>query len=132
MVAELLDWPQVTYISQINPVDEQSIEAVRLMEHMQQSIKVVLPAVFSVRSELNEPRYPSPRNIMLSYQKEIKVWDEHAFELDFNRIGIKGSPTVVRKVCNPTKVAKKTELLGENPDSAARKLLQVLRARNII
>ncbi|MFA7422787.1 MAG: electron transfer flavoprotein subunit beta/FixA family protein [Acholeplasmataceae bacterium] len=132
IVAELLDWPQVTYISQINPIDEKSIEAVRLMEHMQQSIKVKLPAVFTVRSELNVPRYPSPRSIMLSYQKEIKVWDEHSFELDLNRIGIQGSPTVVRKVWNPTKVDKETELLGEDPESAARKLLQVLRARDII
>lgn len=132
IVAEFLDWPQVTYISQITPVDEKSIEAVRLMEHMQQSIKVELPAIFTVRGELNEPRYPTPRNIMLSYQKEIRVWDEKSFDLDLNRIGIKGSPTVVRKVWSPTKGIKKTEMLGADPDTAARKLLQVLRARSII
>lgn len=132
IVAEFLNWPQITYISQIYPVDNKSIEAVRLMENMEQSIKVTLPAVFTVRSELNEPRYATPRNIMLSYQKEIQVWDEKKLDVDPNRIGIKGSPTVVRKVWTPKKKVKKSESLGENPDSAARKLLQILRARNII
>lgn len=132
IVAEFLNWPQITYISQIYPVDNKSIEAVRLMENMEQSIKVTLPAVFTVRSELNEPRYATPRNIMLSYQKEIQVWDEKKLDVDPNRIGIKGSPTVVRKVWTPKKKVKKSESLGENPDNAARKLLQILRARNII
>src|SRR5690554_629680 len=63
IVAEFLNWPQITYISQIYPVDNKSIEAVRLMENMVQSIKVTLPAAFTVRSELNEPRYATPRNI---------------------------------------------------------------------
>lgn len=132
IVAEFLNWPQITYISQIYPVDNKSIEAVRLMENMEQSIKVTLPAVFTVRSELNEPRYATPRNIMLSYQKDIQVWDEKKLDVDPNRIGIKGSPTVVRKVWKPKKIVKKSESLGEDPDSAARKLLQILRARNII
>lgn len=132
IVAEFLNWPQITYISQIYPVDNKSIEAVRLMENMEQSIKVTLPAVFTVRSELNEPRYATPRNIMLSYQKDIQVWDEKKLDVDPNRIGIKGSPTVVRKVWTPKKIVKKSESLGEDPDSAARKLLQILRARNII
>ena len=132
IVAEFLNWPQITYISQIYPVDNKSIEAVRLMENMEQSIKVTLPAVFTVRSELNEPRYATPRNIMLSYQKDIQVWDEKKLDVDPNRIGIKGSPTVVRKVWTPKKIVKKSESLGEDPDRAARKLLQILRARNII
>lgn len=132
IVAEFLNWPQVTYISEITPVDNNIIEATRLMENMEQSIAVKLPAIFTVRSELNEPRYPTPRNIQLSYQKEILIWDEKALGADLNRIGIKGSPTVVRKIWTPEKVEKTTVSLGDNPKDAALKLLHTLRANNIL
>lgn len=132
IVAEFLDWPQVTYISDIQPVNEEVIEATRHMEQMKQSIRVKLPAVFTVSSELNEPRYPTPRNIQLSYQKTIKVWDEKKLDADPNRIGIKGSPTIVRKVWTSDKKTKVTESLGSDAQSAAQKLLYTLRAHNMI
>jgi len=132
IVAEFLDWPQATYISDLKPINEQVIQATRLMENMEQTIEVKLPAVFTVRSELNEPRYPTPRNIQLSYQKEIQVWDEKKLNFDKDRIGIKGSPTVVRKVWTPKKEAKVVQSLGQTPESAAQKLLVTLRANNII
>ncbi|MFA5526074.1 MAG: electron transfer flavoprotein subunit beta/FixA family protein [Acholeplasmataceae bacterium] len=132
IVAEFLDWPQVTYVSKITPLSEEIIEATRLMEHMEQTIEVKLPAIFTVRSELNEPRYPTPRNIQLSYQKTIETWDEHSMNLDLNRIGIKGSPTVVRKVWSPSKPKKMTQSLGRDVDHAVQQLLVILRSQNIL
>ena len=41
IVAEFLDWPQVTYISDIQPVNEEVIEATRHMEQMKQSISKI-------------------------------------------------------------------------------------------
>ncbi len=132
IVAEFLEWPQVTYVSKINPISDVMIEATRLMENMEQTIEVKLPAIFTVRSELNDPRYPTPRNIQLSYQKKIDVWDEVKLGVDPTRIGIKGSPTVVRKVWSPEKAIKVTESLGDNAADAAQKLLVILRSHNII
>src|SRR5690554_3963869 len=75
IVAEFLDLPQVTYVNKVKTISRNSLEATRLLENLEQDILIKLPAVLTVRSELNEPRYPTPRNIQLSYQKEIKVWN---------------------------------------------------------
>lgn len=132
IVAEFLNWPQVTYISEINPLTNKILKATRLMENMEQIIEVTLPAVLTVRSELNNPGYPTPRNIKLSYEKEITIWNELDINADLNRIGIKGSPTIVRKVWSPSKKEKKTINLGETPELAVLKLIEVLRSKNII
>jgi len=132
IVAEFLSWPQATYVSKIVPINEKIIEATRLLENSEQVLEVKLPAVLTVRSELNDPRYPTPRNIQLSFQKEIKVWDENTLNVDVTRIGMKGSPTVVRKVWTPTKKAKVAQSLGQNAASAVKNLLVTLRDNNII
>ena len=132
IVAEFLNWPQVTYVSELKPLNENKIEAVRLMENLEQVVEVTLPAVITVRSELNNPRYPSPRTIMLSYDNDIKVWDQTFLKTDENRIGIKGSPTVVRDIWTPEKVAIDSESLGLTAKDAALKLALTLKNKNII
>lgn len=132
IVAEFLDVPQVTYVSKINEVSEGKIIATRLLENMEQRVEVTLPALFSVRSELNTPRYPTPRNIKRSYDQEIMVWDETKFSVDPERIGLKGSPTVVRRVWSPEKVSKQSIDLGTNPEAAVQTLILSLRAKNIL
>lgn len=132
LVAEFLEWPQITYISELSPISNGTMSAVRLLENMQQSIEFEMPAVLTMRSELNEPRYPTPRNIQQSYRKEIEVWDEKRLTVDPERIGIKGSPTVVRSVWAPEKTAKVTTSLGETADEAINALLVQLTAKNLL
>lgn len=132
IVAEFLDWPQVTYVSNLEPLSHKKIRATRLMENMEQIIEVELPAVLTVRSELNDPRYPSPRNIMQSYQKDIIVYDEKSLNLSLDRIGIKGSRTIVRRIWTPEKQTKTVVSLGDNPKVAVENLLKALHAKNIL
>lgn len=132
IVAEFLDLPQVTYVNKVKTISRNSLEATRLLENLEQDILIKLPAVLTVRSELNEPRYPTPRNIQLSYQKEIKVWNEFDFELDKDRIGIKGSSTIVRKVWTPTKSNKQAVDLGNTAKEAAEQLLYIIRSKNVL
>lgn len=132
IVAEFLNFPQVTYVSHINPLSPSKIEAIRLMENLEQIVEVKLPAVITVRGELNNPRYPTPRNIMLSYQKDIKVWNHEYLETNENRIGVKGSPTVVRSIWVPVQSKTKSETLGTNAKEAALKLALTLKNKNII
>src|SRR5690625_1315579 len=118
IVSEFLNMPQATYVHEISEIENKTITAKRLMENMEQTILLNLPAVLTVRSELNDPRYETPRNIKLSFEKDIKVWDEKDLNCDLNRIGVKGSPTIVRKVWNPKRESKKMKSLGDNPKEA--------------
>lgn len=132
IVAEFLDFPQVTYISEISLVNDSKIIAKRLMENMEQIIEVKLPAVFTVRNELNSPRYASPRNIVNSFNKEIEVLNELDLNVDLNRIGIKGSPTKVRRIWNPEVKKKNNESLGTTEKEAVLRLLEILKYRNVL
>lgn len=132
IVAEFLDFPQVTYISEISLVKDFKIVAKRLMENMEQTIEVKLPAVFTVRDELNSPRYATPRNIINSFNKEIEVLNEKDLNVDLNRIGIKGSPTKVRTVWNPEVKKKNNESLGNTEKEAALKLIEILKLKNVL
>ncbi|WP_035055010.1 electron transfer flavoprotein subunit beta/FixA family protein [Carnobacterium pleistocenium] len=132
IVSEFLDWPQITFVSDLHSYSKQAMTATRLLENMQQKIEFQLPAVVTVRSEMNEPRYPTPRNIQQSYKKDIRIWDENSLSADPNRIGLKGSPTVVRSVWAPEKEAKATKFLKGTADEAIRELLIQLTANNLL
>lgn len=132
IVSEFLGWPQITFVSELHSQSNQAMTATRWLENMQQKIEFQLPAVVTVRSEMNIPRYPTPRNIQQSYQKTIRVWDENSLTVDPNKIGLKGSPTVVRSVWAPEKVAKATTILQGTADEAVRELLIQLRANNLL
>lgn len=113
IVSEFLDWPQITFVSELHSHTKNSMTATRLLENMQQKIEFQLPAVVTVRSEMNEPRYPTPRNIQQSYKKTIRIWDENSLPVDADRIGLKGSPTVVRSVWAPEKKQKQQRSLKD-------------------
>lgn len=132
IVSEFLDWPQITFVSELHSHTKNTMTATRLLENMQQKIEFQLPAVVTVRSEMNEPRYPTPRNIQQSYKKTIRIWDENSLPVDANRIGLKGSPTVVRSVWAPEKEAKATTFLTGTADEAVRELLIQMRATNLL
>lgn len=131
IVAEFLNYPQVTYISEISVVNENRIVAKRLMESMEEVIEVSLPAVFTVRDELNTPRYATPRNIVDSFNKDIEVLTEKDLNVDINRIGIKGSPTKVRKVWQSKGTKRNNESLGNTKNEAALKVVELLKIKNV-
>jgi electron transfer flavoprotein beta subunit len=132
IVADFLDFPQLTYISEISLVKDSKIIVKRLMENMEQTIEVTLPAVFTVRDELNIPRYATPRNIINSFNKEIEVLTEKDLNVDLNRIGVKGSPTIVRSVWSPEVKKKNYESLGSTEKEAVLRLLEILKLKNVL
>jgi electron transfer flavoprotein beta subunit len=56
-----------------------------------------MPCLITTLAELNEPRYMSVEGIMDAYQKEIAVWTREDIEIDDAALGLKGSPTRVKK-----------------------------------
>jgi electron transfer flavoprotein beta subunit len=59
MLARLLGWPQVTYVTAITTSDATSLTAVRQLEDERETVHVTLPAVLSVAKGDQEPRFPS-------------------------------------------------------------------------
>ncbi|WP_367296236.1 electron transfer flavoprotein subunit beta [Levilactobacillus yonginensis] len=132
IVAEFLNQPQITYAASLRMSGPNEVTAERLLEDTKQTLVAQLPAVVSVRSELNTPRYPTPRNIQLSFEKPLTVWHHDDLDLDDTRLGQSGSPTVVTKVYAPEPVKRELTPLAGTPSEAASQLIKALKERQLI
>lgn len=70
MVAELLNIPCVTYISELK-LENGKGTAKREIEGGMEVVETSLPALFTAEKGLNEPRYPALRGIMMAKKKTI-------------------------------------------------------------
>lgn len=98
----------------------------------QEVIRVSYPLVMSVGDKINEPRYLSPLLIKQSMQKEIMVWNESDLHCELDRIGIKGSPTIVTESFVPDESVRQMTMLEGSPTEAAEALLAILSDKHII
>lgn len=82
MLASLLDWPQGTFASKVEPADG-SVAVTREVDGGLETIKLKMPAVITTDLRLNEPRYPSLPNIMKAKKKplEAKKPDDYGVDI---------------------------------------------------
>lgn len=109
-IAVHLDLPQITYvrkIEEIKPSDPNGkggyIRVERLVEEGYEVIESTLPALITVVKEINEPRLPSLKGKIRASKMTIPVWNATYIQADPERIGLRGSPTVVSKIFSPPK-----------------------------
>jgi len=99
-IAEHLDIPQVTYAQSIEQVGENIFIVQRKYEDRYQKIKVATPCLITALSTLNTPRYMTVSGIVAAYedkQVHLLAFDDLKDFVDEGDIGLKGSPTQVRK-----------------------------------
>lgn len=126
IVAEELQVPQVTFAESIELQDKNQLIGHRLLDNLVQEVKVHLPAVVTVRDEMNQPRYETPLNIQKSFEKEITIWSENELAVNPAQIGQTGSPTVVKRIYSPEKAGRQTTTLPTDPHTAVTQLLEEL------
>ncbi|UCE06665.1 MAG: electron transfer flavoprotein subunit beta/FixA family protein [bacterium] len=114
MVAELLNLPCVTFISELN-LENGKATAKREIEGGYEVVEGTLPAIFTAEKGLNEPRYPALRGIMMAKKKTIQ---EKQVEIDSPKIEI------VNIEYPPTR--KGGKIVGEGVD-AVPELVRLLR-----
>ncbi|WP_300747653.1 electron transfer flavoprotein subunit beta/FixA family protein [uncultured Brachyspira sp.] len=97
-IAEHLGLPQISYAKEIeyNKADN-SLTVKRLIEDGYYLLNVQLPALVTVLSEANTPRYMRVKGIVEAYDKEIETWSAETIKIDTALIGLSGSPTKVKK-----------------------------------
>lgn len=129
-LAEWLSIPQITYARKIE-VNGNQIRAERTLEDAFEMVEVTLPCLVTVTKEINIPRYPSLKGLLMAKKKEVLVWGADDLSLDRKRIGLEGSPTQVIKIFTPQPPPKGEILTGEIPEVADR-LIEKLRERKIL
>lgn len=132
ITAELLGVPQATFVNKITPDATGGLTVQRDLDDRTQTVALTTPAVITVRSEINHPRYETPVNIQDSFTKTITTWTEQDLSLDPAHIGLAGSPTVVTKVYAPTPTQRAARPLTGTPDEAVDQLIAQLQRQNLI
>lgn len=130
-LAETLDLPQVTYVRKIVSIDDKKAVVERAMEDGYEVIEVKLPAILTAVKELNVPRYPSAGGIVDAFDvKEVKLWTAADIKADPERLGLKGSPTQVKRTFAPP-VKGAGKMLSGTVKEKAQSLVQELKAKHI-
>jgi electron transfer flavoprotein beta subunit len=84
-IAQLLGLPAVSPVQKIDEVADDTLTVERIIEDGYQRVKVRLPALLGVSSEINEPRYPPLKGIMAAGRAHIPVWTAADLELGDDR-----------------------------------------------
>ncbi|MFC1964284.1 electron transfer flavoprotein subunit beta/FixA family protein, partial [Chloroflexota bacterium] len=100
-IATWLDYNQLTYVTEIVSLEDGAITVRREIEGGSEIIRAKLPAVLTVELELASPRYASLPEMVRSLRQEVKVWGAKEIEAAPERLGLKGSPTSVRRIFAP-------------------------------
>ena len=108
MLAELLQWPQATFISEIK-LEGDGATCVREIDGGLETVKISLPAIVTADLRLNEPRYASLPGIMKARKKPLE-------EIDAASLGIDTQPRLTIKKLTPPperKAGRKVETVDE-------------------
>ncbi|MBF0474520.1 MAG: electron transfer flavoprotein subunit beta, partial [Deltaproteobacteria bacterium] len=89
-------------------------------------LKIALPALLSIQTGINDPRYVSIMGIRKVRTKTIETMDAEDLDLTEAQTGESGSWTRLTRMCLP--VAEKTaEIISGRPEEAAARLAEIIR-----
>lgn len=125
-IAQWLGWPQATYAESLSLAGPRRLRAVREVADGHQVVESSLPAVASVKTGSNEPRFPDFGQT-LGEREHVTIWSAGDLGLDERRIGQSGSPTTVDGTYPAPASERKREFLAPDARQAARVLAAKLR-----
>jgi electron transfer flavoprotein alpha/beta subunit len=96
-IAERLGISQVTFVNEFK-IKGNFIEARRMVEGGHEWLRVTLPALLTITSTANEPRNTTFSGIIRAMKKSIEKWSVNDIDADTYKIGLKGSPTKLKKI----------------------------------
>jgi electron transfer flavoprotein beta subunit len=126
-VARHLGLPAVSPIQKIEEASADSLIAERMVEDGYQRLKIKLPALLGVSSEMNEPRYPPLKGIMAAGRAQIPV-------LTAADLGLgEASPKVqLRRLYVETREAKVELIQADSLEEAGKQLADKLREARLV
>lgn len=134
-VARRLALQPLTYIEKIEKIDPEARQIVvhRRTETGVQVIQTALPCMITMLESADPIRFGSMDNVFRAARAEITEWDHKAAGIeDITHCGLKGSPTVVKKVFAPqpaTEPAQQIATEGKTAEEIVEALLSTVDLR---
>jgi electron transfer flavoprotein beta subunit len=132
-VAKRLNLLQLTYVAKICEVDlaARTIEAERRSEGGVQVLKTRLPCLITMLEATNEIRRGAMKDALRAARAQIVIWSaKDAGVEDISKCGLKGSPTIVKRVFAPTARADKAVFVDFSSRPPAEALIDELFTRH--
>jgi electron transfer flavoprotein beta subunit len=128
MLGAMLGVPSATLVSKIQVQDGKVSFNRELEGGLYEAIEMDLPAVISVATGLNEPRFVSIRAVRKVASVEIPVVDLDGVGLDAGQVGADGARTVIDKVFMPPE-GEGAEIIKGSAEHVAAKLAEILKEK---
>lgn len=127
-IACRLGIPQLTYVEKIESFDlkKNVIVVHRKIDNGYEVVQSMLPCLITMEKDINELSFsPLPNLIKAARYKPIS-WGINDFNADLTQLGLKGSPTSVRRIFPPTQRTD-GELLKGSDDEIVKTLVDKLK-----
>ena len=117
-MAEKLDLPQITNVVALKTITDNSSVWIRETDRLKQEIEIIHPALIA-SSNPDVEIIPDIAGYISAQNKDIEVYDSASFDCDVERIGLKGSPTQVKRAFRYL-ISRDSKLIDKStPESAA-------------
>ncbi len=124
-VAEFVDIPHVSYVDQIIDVKDKELFIRKQEETQFLKIKLPFPCLITVLDSIAQPRYMNMVHIFNQTETPIHILDNNALSIDPALLGIKGSPTRVKKTFTK-EITKKQTPSTLDPYEAAERIVNLI------
>lgn len=127
MVAELLDWAQVSLISSLEIADGKITAQRDAGGGNREVVEASLPAVLTCDKGLNAPRSGSLKGIMDAKKKTITVWKAADLGIDPGSVGAAAAVVVESSYTLPPPRPAGRIIDGPTPEAKVKELVRLLR-----
>ncbi|NJD04702.1 MAG: electron transfer flavoprotein subunit beta/FixA family protein [Ruminiclostridium sp.] len=102
-IACRLNMPQLTYVEKIESLDlgKKQIVVHRKIDNGYEVVQAKLPCLVTIEKSINDISYSPLPNMIKAARYKAVIWGIKDFEADLSQLGLKGSPTSVRRVFPP-------------------------------
>ncbi len=130
-LAEALDLPSVTQLQKLE-VSGDTLRCERVLEDGEEVVEVSMPCLLTASNEINTPRLPSVKGILMASRKQIPVWPAEDLGLDPSTVGAGAATLELTRLFKPDLGTQCEFIEGETLEEAADKLGDRLREDKII
>ncbi len=125
-LAELLGVSHAAMVKSVEVIDDTKVKVSRELEGgLMEVVEVALPAVLTIQTGINEPRYAPIRGIRQAQKKELKVLNLDELGVAADQVDESASNLILNKFYVP-EVVSSAEFIEGEPDEKAEKLASIL------
>lgn len=127
-IASRLGMPQLTYVEEIESldVDRKQIVVHRKIDNGYEVVQAKLPCLVTIEKDINEISYAPLPNMIKAARYKAEMWGISEFEADMGQLGLKGSPTSVRRIFPPPQ-RNGGEIMKGSVEQISKKLVNELK-----